>query len=455
MKLNRQGVYNMRVPKGATEIINILELNKYEAYLVGGCVRDMFLRLQPKDWDICTNASPQDVLALFEHTHKVIPTGLQHGTVTVLSEGTPYEVTTYRIDGEYEDHRRPATVQFTSNLIEDLARRDFTVNAMAYNPEVGVVDPFGGIADIEAKVIRCVGRPEDRFSEDSLRILRALRLASTKGFKLEEATNKAILELYQTMAHLSAERVLSELLKLLQGDHVYSMLMDYPEVITFVLPELKPMLGCQQKNPHHRYDVYEHTCDVVARLPKNEVLKMAGLFHDAGKPATKTNVDGVDHFYGHQEVSAQIAEQALRRLKASNALIEGVLTLIRHHDAEVPNRRSVRRMVNKIGKDRTSELLDLKEADAMAQSFTYLPTKLVVICNARRILSELEAEEACFGLKDLAVNGKDLMDNGFKQGKLIGETLKYLLDKVLDEVLPNDREVLLREATSYKNSKVV
>lgn len=182
---------------------------------------------------------------------------------------------------------------------------------------------------------------------------------------------------------------------------------------------------------------------------------MAGLFHDAGKPATKTNVDGVDHFYGHPEVSAQIAEQALRRLKASNALIEGVLTLIRHHDAEVPNRRSVRRMVNKIGKDRTSELLDLKEADAMAQSFTYLPAKLGVICNARRILSELVAEEACFGLKDLAVNGKDLMDNGFKQGKLIGETLKYLLDKVLDEVLPNDREVLLREATSYKNSKVV
>lgn len=455
MKLNRQGVYNMRVPKGATEIINILELNKYEAYLVGGCVRDMFLGLQPKDWDICTNASPQDVLALFEHTHKVIPTGLQHGTVTVLSEGTPYEVTTYRIDGEYEDHRRPATVQFTSNLIEDLARRDFTVNAMAYNPEVGVVDPFGGLADIEAKVIRCVGRPEDRFGEDSLRILRALRLASTKGFKIEEATNKAILELYPTMAHLSAERVLSELLKLLQGDHVYSMLMKYPEVITFVIPEMRPMIGCKQKNPHHKYDVYEHTCDVVARLAKNETLKLAGLFHDIGKPATKVTEDGIDHFYGHPEISAQIAELVLKRLRASNALIEGVVTLIRSHDAEVPNRRSVRRLVNRIGKERAKDLLDLKEADALAQSMTYLPTKLQAICGARKHLFELEAEEACFGLKDLAINGKDLMANGFTQGKVIGETLNYLLDKVLDEVLPNDREVLLKEATNYKESKVV
>ena len=443
------------IPQGAKDIIKKLQDNNHEAYLVGGCVRDMLLGIPPNDWDICTDARPEEVLELFKGTNRVIPTGLQHGTVTVLSDEVPYEVTTYRVDGEYEDHRRPATVSYTSNLIEDLARRDFTVNAMAYSPTVGLIDPYGGREDLNLRLLRCVGRPEDRFNEDSLRILRALRFAAVKGFRLEAGTEQAIYNLYSLMETLSAERVLSEILQLLVGDSAYTVLMKYAEIITYILPELKPMYGCEQNNPHHKYDVYEHTCAVVSGLPKNEVLRVAALFHDAGKPSTKTTEDGIDHFYGHPEVSIQLVEATLKRLKASNALIEGVSPLIKYHDAELPNRRSVRRMVNKIGKEKTYELLYLKEADALAQTLEYLPDKLLAVHNARKVLSELEAEDACFGLKDLAVSGADLLNSGFVQGKQVGETLKHLLNQVLDEVLSNDRDTLLKEALKFKDRKAI
>ena len=443
------------IPKGAKDIINKLQANNYEAFLVGGCVRDMLLGIPPNDWDICTDALPSEVFELFKPTNRVIPTGLQHGTVTVLSDEVPYEVTTYRVDGEYEDHRRPETVTFTSNLQDDLARRDFTVNAMAYNPDTGIIDPFEGRTDLSLRLLRSVGRPEDRFNEDSLRILRALRFAASKGFRIEKYTEQAIFDLYPSMQTLSAERVLSELLQLLVGESAYTVLMKYSEIILSILPELKPMLDCEQNNPHHKYDVYEHTCAVVSGLPKDEVLRVAGLFHDAGKPATKTTVDGVDHFYGHPEISAELAENALRRLKASNALIDGVLPLIKYHDAELPNRRSVKRMVNRIGKEKTYELLFLKEADAMGQSVEYLPDKLIAVYNARQVLSELEAEEACFSLKDLAVSGADLLAHGFIQGKHLGVILKHLLDQVLDDELPNDRDILLQEALKYKDREAI
>lgn len=441
------------IPAGARYVMEKLMAKGYEAYLVGGCVRDMFMGATPKDWDICTNALPEAVQALFEDSNTVVPTGIKHGTVTIMIGGEGFEVTTYRIDGEYSDGRRPDTIEYTTNLTEDLSRRDFTVNAIAYNPVVGVVDPFGGVSDIRLGVLRCVGVPEDRFKEDSLRILRALRFVSTYGFMLEQNTSAAISSMYKQMTVLSVERIKSELSKLLMGYCVYRVLWNYPMIFTFLMPELEKMLTCEQNNPHHMFDVWEHTCRVVERVPSDEALRFAALLHDSGKPECKTTENGIDHFKGHPMVSAKKVVAILTRLKASNELIEKVTTLVLHHDAELPNKASVKRMLNKIGADNLRALLRLKEADTWAQAPEMRAEKIEHIKQVEQFLSEIEAENACFTLKNLAVNGDDLMSIGIPQGKLLGLILNQLLTGVMDEVFPNDKAVLLEQAVKISKQQ--
>ncbi len=439
-----------KIPRGAEIVLDLLSMAGYEAYLVGGCVRDMLMGMNPKDWDICTNARPEIVQELFGKLYTVVPTGIKHGTVTIMVDDEGFEVTTYRIDGDYSDGRRPDTVEYATHLAEDLSRRDFTVNALAYSPETGVVDLYGGLDDMEVKVIGCVGKAEDRFNEDSLRILRALRFASTKGFSLAGSTDRAIRRMYKQMSVLSAERIFSEISKILQGDGAFSILMEYAEVFAFLMPELAPMMGCAQNNPYHSYDVWEHTCRAVNSVPKDEVLRFAALFHDVGKPETKTNVDGVDHFYKHPMYSAKKAEIILKRLKSSNDLIAKVTCLVSYHDAELPNKSSVKRMLNKIDVEQFKQLLKLKEADILAQSDYEKEHKLNTLRHIEKVLSEIESENACFKLKDLAINGGDLIAVGFKPGKEMGKVLNSLLNSVLDDILPNNREALLEQAVILK-----
>ena len=435
------------IPKEAEFIINKLHDCGYEAFLVGGCVRDMLMGTTPNDWDITTNALPQDVVNIFP---TVIETGIKYGTVTVIINHLPFEVTTYRVDGDYNDNRRPKDVLYTNSLTKDLSRRDFTVNAMAFNRKDGLIDPFGGKEDIQNKILKCVGNPTNRFNEDSLRILRALRFASTKGFAIDPITNKAILKQYTLMDKLSTERILSEIQKLLTGDFVYSVLTEYAEVITFVLPDLKPMIGCKQNNPHHKYDVWAHTCNTVKNVPPKLTLRLAALFHDAGKPKTKTTENGVDHFYGHAKESEKIATNTLSR--SSNDLVKSVANLVKHHDTDINDRKSIKRMVSKFGLEQIQDLLILKKADMLAQSGFRKEEKTRIIKEAEKILNDLKQENACFKLKDLKINGKDLIDIGYNQGKHLGKTLHKIFQLVLDDELPNNKKVLIEKARELKKT---
>ncbi len=454
----------MQVPEKVDYIISILMKNGYEAYAVGGCVRDSILGRKPEDWDITTSAKPEQVKALF---HRTIDTGIQHGTVTVMLDKDGFEVTTYRIDGEYEDSRHPKNIEFTSNLEEDLKRRDFTINAMAYNSKDGLVDIFGGIEDLNKGIIRCVGNAKDRFSEDALRILRAVRFAGQLGFSMDEQTKEAIVEMAPTLKNISAERIRVELDKLLMAKH--------PELIKVasetgickvVLPELDRMLAQEQNNPHHIYNVGDHCIKAVMLFNEeyknspeydkkiHSILAWTMLLHDVGKPdCYSVDEKGIGHFYGHDEKSVEIAKAILKRLKFDNYTIDIATRLIRWHDYGFGTKESsMRKAANKIGTDIMELLFMVQRYDALAQNPDTHEEKLAKLEEAKELYREIRAKQQCLTLKELAVNGRDLMGAGFEKGKQLGKILEFLLKEVLEEPSLNEKEILLKLAKDkYKN----
>lgn len=434
------------MPEAVKEIIERLESAGYEAFAVGGCVRDAVLGREPADWDITTSALPEEVKNLFSRT---IDTGIQHGTVTVMKDHVGYEVTTYRIDGEYEDARHPKEVSFTVNLIEDLKRRDFTINAMAYNDRAGLVDAFDGIGDLEKKIIRCVGNPKDRFGEDALRMLRAVRFSAQLGFSIEEETKEAIRELAGNLEKISAERIQVELVKLLTSDHPDYLRTAYETGITaVVLPEFDACMACEQNHPCHVGNVGEHTLDALLQVEKDKVLRLTMLFHDFGKPLTHSkNEDGVSHFYGHAEVSAEMARDILRRLKFDNDTTDKVKKLVAEHDRFIKNEPNrVRRAVSKVGKDLFPYFLKVRRADILAQNPEMTEERLRELDRLEELYEAILAKEEAVSVKELAVDGKDLIAAGVTQGKQIGEILNDLLELVLEQPEKNTKEDLLAKA---------
>lgn len=431
------------LPEKVNMIIHTIQAAGFEAYAVGGCVRDSILGRVPDDWDITTSAKPEDIKKLFKRT---IDTGIEHGTVTVMLEAEGFEVTTYRIDGEYEDSRHPKEVTFTSNLREDLRRRDFTINAMAYNDEVGLVDIFEGISDIEKKIIRCVGDAKERFTEDALRMMRAVRFSAQLGYSIDEGTKEAIKELAPTLKKISAERVQVELVKLVTSNNPDYLKIAYETKITaIVLPEFDLCMETEQKNPHHMYSVGEHTLWSMKYVERDKVLRLAMLFHDMGKPEAITTDDkGIHHFHGHNELSSQITREVLRRLRFDNDTIHKVERLVYFHDYRPAlTDKSVRRFVAKIGKDLFPLYILVQTADVKAQSDYKKEEKLHNIETVNNIFLGILEREECLCLKDLAVTGKDLIDLGIKPGKEIGEILNHLLEMVLENPGLNEKEILL------------
>ena len=437
----------MDMPKNVDTAINLLQSAGFEAYAVGGCVRDSLLGKTPNDWDITTSAKPEDMKSVFADFH-CIDTGIKHGTVTVVIDGEPLEITTFRLDGEYEDNRHPKSVTFTSNLGADLGRRDFTVNAMAYSKKTGTVDLFGGQNDLKNKIIRCVGDPDRRFNEDALRILRALRFASALDFEIEEKTAQSLLKNCALLGNISEERIAKELLKLVCGKGAKRILTDFAPVLFEILPELQPMYKNSHDNPHHCYDIYEHTLIAVESIDPEPTLRFAMLLHDCGKPAVKKfDENGVAHFYGHQRISAEISAQILARLKVSNKFRDEILFLVSNHDRWelYENTEKMPRYLSKFGLDGVMNLLKVMRADVLAQSPEYR-YRLDQIADAEETAKNLAAQKPCLSLSELQINGRTLMDIGIPQGRKLGAVLAQLLDEVIDGVTKNTQEALTTRA---------
>ena len=433
----------MKLPEHVNRIIHRLQKEGYDAYAVGGCVRDTLLGREPKDWDITTSARPEIVKSLFSHT---IDTGIQHGTVTIMLDHVGYEVTTYRIDGEYEDSRHPKEVIFTGNLVEDLKRRDFTINAMAYNDESGLVDAFEGEQDLKKGIIRCVGNPHDRFGEDALRMLRAVRFAAQLGFSIEERTKVAVADLAPTLAKVSAERIQMELVKLLTSANPQEMREVYELGLSRVfLPEFDRMMETPQHNKHHMYTVGEHTIHALEAISEDKVLRLAILLHDVAKPlCITTDEEGQDHFKGHPQEGAKMAKEILRRLKFDNDTIAQVSRLIRYHDDRPEGQmKAVRRAVNRIGEDLFPLYLEVQKADMLAQSDYRRDEKIARQESVKACYEEMHRENQCVSLKTLAVTGRDLIQAGYKPGPELGEILNRLLEHVLDVPEDNTKEKLM------------
>lgn len=439
----------MYLPENIQNCINLLENAGFAAYAVGGCVRDACLGLTPHDYDLCTSALPQETEAVFS-AYRLMLAGEKHGTVTVITDGGPVEITTFRTEGGYRDNRHPDWVEFLPEIEGDLARRDFTVNAMAYSPKRGFADPFGGRGDLENHILRAVGDPVSRFQEDSLRILRGVRFAARFNLTPEENTLNAMLSQAGLMEHLARERVFDELCKLLLVAKAEDITRFAP-LLAAVIPELAPMIGFDQHSPHHAYDLITHTAHVVEGVPPTLPLRWAALLHDTGKVTTFTrDATGRGHFYGHARDSAAMADDILRRLKAPTALREEVVTLIGRHMTRLqPERKLLRRQVSKFGFPMVESQLALQEAD-MGSKGTGEDDGSAVFSEVRGLLAELKDEDACLGLKDLAVNGNDLMALGYR-GKAIGTCLNALLEQVVDERMPNEKNALL--AFAAENQK--
>lgn len=433
----------INLPEKVNQIIHTLQKNGFEAYAVGGCVRDSILNRTPEDWDITTSAEPEQVKKLFRRT---FDTGIEHGTVTVLQGKEGFEVTTYRVDGEYKDHRRPKQVEFTRSLQEDLKRRDFTINAMAYNDIDGLVDLFGGIDDLQARVIRCVGQAVERFREDALRIMRAVRFSAQLGFAIEAKTAAAISELSADLGRISAERIQVELVKLLISPHPEKILDLYQLGITrIILPEFDPMMVTTQETPHHTFDVGRHTVRALSLSRADKILRLTMLFHDIGKPQMKTmDENGVAHFKKHAAVSEEIARRVLKRLKFDNDTLNKVTQLIRYHDYRMSaDERAVRKAMNRIGTELFPLYIEVRRADTQAQSSYLQEEKLQNIKEITELFQEISAKKQCVELKDLAVTGQDLIASGIPQGPRIGAVLKVLLEEVLIDPDQNQKELLL------------
>lgn len=433
------------IPVGAQKILRTLTDAGYEAYLVGGCVRDLLRGVEPHDWDICTSTRPEETEACFTG-QRIIETGLKHSTVTVLEEGEPYEIATYRTEGPYSDSRRPDFVEFVSSLEADLARRDFTMSAIAMGLDGSLRDPFGGAADIQAGLIRCVGEPAHRFQEDGLRGMRALRFAAVFGYEIEGKTAQAIHENRHMLEHVAAERINVELCKLLVGANVGETLRQYPDVLCQFWPELGPLVTLEQNNPWHCWGGWEHTIHAVEAAPADLVLRLTMLLHDIGKPACKsTDENRIDHFYGHPAVSAKLADEMLQGLKFDNKTRERMVTLVEYHDVQIPNReRYIRKWLGRLGPETFFQLLEVKRADGMGQAHELVKSRLSELEEMKAEAEEIIAQGQCFSLKNLAVNGRDVIAAGVAPGPEVGWVLNRLLKWVVNGEFPNDRDTLLQ-----------
>ena len=435
----------MYLPEDVKYIIERLMTHGYEAYAVGGCVRDSILGRSPMDWDITTSAMPDQVKAIFD---KTFDTGIEHGTITVLLNDIGYEVTTYRIDGDYEDSRHPTQVVFTRNLRDDLLRRDFTINAMAYNDKDGLVDIFQGIEDLDKKKIRCVGDARARLGEDALRILRGIRFSAQLGFEIEKSTKEAIKELAPTLRNISAERIQVEMVKLMTSGHPEYIDIAYKLGVTQVIfPEWDELMKTEQENIHHCYNVGVHTLYALQEIEADKILRLTALLHDIGKPKMKTiDRDGNAHFKGHDIAGEEMASRILRRWKMDNETIRVVCKLIHFHDYRMEaTDRNVRHAIYKIGKEDFPRYLEMRKADILAQSNYNRAEKLDNTQELYKLYKEILVRDECTSLKQLAITGNDLLQNGVKQGKGIGETLNLLLEEVIDDPHKNTREYLLKK----------
>ena len=438
---------NIKIPNEIKYILSTLESAGYKAYIVGGSVRDFIMGREPSDYDVATDATPKEVMALFS-SDKVIDTGSKHGTVTVIHNSVHVEVTTFRKDSVYSDGRHPDEVTFSDNINDDLSRRDFTMNAIAYNETEGMIDLFGGVKDIENRIIRTVGNPKERFNEDALRMLRALRFSSALGFEIEEETKKAIFDHKEDiLGRVSMERIQKELEGILVGDDVERVLRDYVEIIGVVIPEVLPMVGFDQRTPFHIYDVWEHTIKVVAGMPADPVSRLAGLFHDIGKPPCFIQgEDGVGHFFGHPEVSREMADEIMRRLKFDNKTREDVLLIVKWHDLRpAVTVKAVRKVIMKVTPELFSKWVAIKYADNGAQA-PALADRKAGIHGVEELGYELMESEEALSLKTLRVNGRDIMSLGVSEGTEVGRIMSELLSDVLEENIENDREQLLKRA---------
>lgn len=438
------GNRTIQLPEKVGRIIRTLQENGHEAYAVGGCIRDSILGRDPEDWDITTSATPEETKALFD---KTFDTGIQHGTITVLLEKEGFEVTTYRVDGKYEDSRHPKEVTFTRNLREDLLRRDFTINAMAYNEKDGLVDIFGGLEDLEAKIIRCVGNAKERFGEDALRILRGVRFAAQLGFDIEKDTRQGMGDLAWTLKNISAERIQVELVKMITSQQPDMVREAYELGMTSVfLPEFDQLMATGQETPHHMYNVGEHTLHAMNNIRGDKILRLTMLLHDMGKPALKTvDEEGVAHFKKHALESEIIAGNVLRRLKFDNDTIRKVTRLVRYHDLRMPaTAKNVRRAMNKIGEELFPYYMEVRRADVLAQSMYQRDEKIKNLDDIEELYRQIVKDGDCVSLKTLAVTGRDLIASGIKPGKEIGEKLDELLKLVIEDPELNTKEELLR-----------
>lgn len=445
--MNASTERSLRPPEDGLRIVKRLNEAGFRAYFVGGCVRDGLLGLEAKDWDICTDALPEEMAGVFGGWH-VVETGLKHGTLTVVLRHVPYEVTTFRIDGAYTDHRHPDSVAFTAELREDLRRRDFTVNAMAWHPEEGLVDAFGGVEDLKSGLIRCVGDPRERFGEDALRILRGLRFAACYGFSVEAETAAAMRAMADDVRMVAGERIRAETEKLLCGACAGNILREYADVITAVFPTLRPMVGFDQHSPWHRFDVWEHTARAVAQIEPLPELRWAMLLHDSGKPAVFTRgADGVGHAFGHQKRSAEIAADLFDRMHFDVRTRERALLLITWHDCEMrPDRRLLLRQLNRFGEEALRRLIAVHRADRAAKG-TQTPEEAAAwAAEITDALDRLLAERPCYTLDALAADGSDLIAAGMKPGRELGAALQAMLDAVMDGTVPNERESLVHFA---------
>ncbi len=435
---------NIRIPQPVLTLMDRLEAAGHQAWVVGGCVRDTLLGIEPHDWDMCTDALPEEMKEIFRDKQLILA-GVKHGTVAVVMEGSPVEITTFRTEGGYDDARHPQWVRFETSIGADLSRRDFTVNAMAYCPRLGLSDPWGGQKDLQDHVLRAVGDPEKRFTEDGLRILRGIRFAARFGLKPEPETGMAMERLAHTLSCQARERVYAELCGFLLSARVQDMLTFAP-VLTAAIPELGSMVGFRQNNPHHIYDVYTHTAHVVELTPPILAVRWAALLHDVAKPHTYSVDDrGIGHFYGHARKSAELADQILRGLKAPNALREQVVTLVAYHSASrdmgtLESDKPLRRLLRRLGEDTLRQLLALDRADDGGKG---TPPDTAVFDGLQQAVERILAEQPCLTVNRLAIGGRELMALGVPQGPELGKLLNRLLDEVTDGDLENEKEALL------------
>lgn len=449
--MSREFIEKVRWPEPVLQAIRTLETRGHECWAVGGCVRDAAMGLQPHDWDLTTSALPEEIAAAFEGCSQNTA-GMKHGTVGVLLDGQMLEITTYRIDGTYSDSRHPDGVSFTRSLREDLARRDFTINAMAMHPSKGLSDPFGGLSDLQAHILRAVGEPDKRMREDALRILRGLRFLSRLGFAADPATADAFRENRALLEHISVERISAELTGMLCGEHIREVLLGYPDIIGTVLPEIRPMVGFEQHTPYHLYDVWGHTALAVQSIAPEPLLRWVMLLHDIGKPSMFTmDEKGVGHFKGHAAPSAAMSEKILRRLKMPGRFIRQAVPLIRWHDVNLPaEKKPLLRWMAKLGEQQLLRLWQVKRADNLAQNQAK-SNRMEEIGQLEEMTKALIAEGHCLRVSDLAVNGNDLMQLGIKPGPEIGRMLQRLLQQVCEEEIENRRDTLLDAARKYWN----